>query len=280
VRGTFRQTQLNRNKLIALTAPVGSRIFSRMTYCVAVRVDQGLVFASDSRTNAGVDHISTYGKLHTFFGDGERFFALVTAGNLATSRAVVTRLQRDIEDGAKESLATVKRLTGAADYVGRVSVEQQRKHEKGAKDKQFSTGASFILGGQIKGGPHSILLVYPEGNYIPVSKHSPFLQIGEEKYGKPILDRIISPGLSLEVAGRCALVSMDSTMRSNASVGPPIDLLLYSADSQRPGSQITFGDDDDYLRALRRGWQNSLKSAFENLPTLPLPSGSMRLVDG
>ena len=116
----------------------------------------------------------------------------------------------------------MKRLTGAADYVGRVSVEEQRKHEKAGKNKQFSTGASFILGGQIRGAGHSIFLVYPEGNYIPVSRHSPFLQIGEEKYGKPILDRIVTSDLSLEVAGRCALVSMDSTMRSNASVGPPI----------------------------------------------------------
>jgi len=251
-----------------------------MTYCVAVKVNQGLVFASDSRTNAGVDHISTYGKMHTFCGDGERFFTLVTAGNLATSRAVITRLRRDIEDGAETNLTTVTRLTGAADYIGRVSVAEQQKHEKGSKGKQFSSGASFILGGQIRGSEHSILLIYPEGNYIPVSRHSPYLQIGEEKYGKPILDRIIAPELSLEVAGRCALVSMDSTMRSNASVGPPIDLLLYSADSQRPGSAVIFREDDEYLRSLRRGWQESLTTAFDNLPTLPLPAGAVRLVDG
>ena len=192
-----------------------------MTYCVAVRVNQGLVFASDSRTNAGVDHISTYGKMHTFCGDGERFFTLLTAGNLATSRAVVTRIRRDMEENAEVSLTTVKRLTGAADYIGQVSAEEQRKHDKVTKGKGFSAGASFILGGQIRGSEHSILLIYAEGNYIPVSRHSPFLQIGEEKYGKPILDRIIEPNVSLEVAGRCALVSMDSTMRSNASVGRP-----------------------------------------------------------
>lgn len=250
-----------------------------MTYCVAVKVDQGLVFVSDSRTNAGVDHISTYGKMHTFFGNGERFFTIVTAGNLATSRAVITRLQRDIEEKAEVSLGTVKRLTEAADYIGRVSVEVQRKHERGSKDKAFAAGASFVLGGQIRGNPHSISLVYPQGNHIPVSRHAPFLQIGEEKYGKPILDRIIEPRLSLEVAARCALVSMDSTMRSNASVGPPIDLLLYSADTQRSGSQVTFGEDDDYLRALRRAWQDSLKIAFDDLPTLPLPAGQVRLVD-
>ena len=252
-----------------------------MTYCVAVRVDQGLVFVSDSRTNAGVDHISTYGKMHTFCGDGERFFALLSAGNLATSRAVVGQLERDMEDGAAESLMTVKRLNAAADYVGRVSLDAQRKYEKStAKGKTFDPGASFIFGGQIKGQEHSVFLIYPEGNHIPVSRHSPFLQIGEEKYGKPILDRIIEPGVSLEVAGRCALVSMDSTMRSNATVGPPIDLLLYPAGGQRAGSQVTFGDDDDYLRALRRAWQDSLKSAFEKLPKLPVPAAPVRLVDG
>lgn len=121
-----------------------------MTYCVAVRVDQGLVFVSDSRTNAGVDHISTYGKMHKFLGDGERFFTLLTAGNLATSRAVVNKLRRDIEEGADESLATVARLTEAADYVGRISVEEQRKYERRMKDKKVNTGASFIVGGQLK----------------------------------------------------------------------------------------------------------------------------------
>jgi len=250
-----------------------------MTYCVAVKVDQGLVFVSDSRTNAGVDNISTYSKMHEFFGDGDRFFVLLSAGNLATSRAVVARLRRDVEDVAEQSLGTVSRLTDAAEYVGRVSADEQRKLDRGAKGKQINMSASFILGGQIRGKPHSILLIYPEGNHIPVSRHSPFLQIGEEKYGKPILDRIIEPDLSLEVAARCALVSMDSTMRSNATVGPPIDLLLYSADGMRPGSQICFREDDDYLRSLRRHWQESLKTAFDRLPTLPLPSGSVRLVD-
>ncbi len=250
-----------------------------MTYCVAVRVDQGLVFVSDSRTNAGVDHISTYGKMHTFGGDGDRFFVLLSAGNLATSRAVVTRLQRNLEEGAPKSLGTVGRLNEAAEYVGQISLEEQRKHEKSGKGKPLNTGASFILGGQIRGHKHSIYLIYPEGNHIPVSRHSPFLQIGEDKYGKPILDRIIEPSLNLEVVARCALVSMDSTMRSNASVGPPIDLLLYPADGQRPGSHIIFGEDDDYLRSLRRAWQDNLKSSFEKLPTLPLPAGAVRLVD-
>ncbi|TFH26779.1 MAG: peptidase [Myxococcales bacterium] len=251
-----------------------------MTYCVAVQVDEGLVFVSDSRTNAGVDHISTYSKMHTFGGDGTRFFTILSAGNLATSRAVVTKLQRDMEEGAEVNLNTVGRLTEAADYIGHVSREQQHKHIKSSKGQQYSSGASFILGGQIQGQAPSILMIYPEGNYIPASRHSPFLQIGEDKYGKPILDRIIDQRVSLEVAARCALVSMDSTMRSNASVGPPIDLLLYSANTQRPGNQVTFGEDDEYLRDLRRSWQDSLKNAFNQLPKLPVPTRTVRLVDG
>ena len=138
-----------------------------MTYCVAVRVDQGLVFASDSRTNAGVDHISTYAKMHTFCGDGERFFVLLSAGSLATSRAVVTRLQRDLEEETPKSLKTVRRLTEAAEYIGQISLAEQRKHAKSAKGRELNTGASFVLGGQIRGHAHSIVLIYPEGNSHP-----------------------------------------------------------------------------------------------------------------
>lgn len=267
-------------KRLALTRSEPSRSFSEVTYCVAVRIDEGLVFVSDSRTNAGADHISSYTKMHTFGGDGTRFFTLLSAGNLATTRAVVERLSREMEERADNSLLTVKRLSQAANLVGRISREEQERHLKGVGTDKFNAGASFILGGQIQGRPHSIFLIYPQGNHIPVSRRAPYLQIGEEKYGKPILDRIIEPGLSLEVAGRCAMVSMDSTMRSNATVGPPIDLRLYSAGSQRPGSHVTLDEDDDYLRELRRAWQDSLKTAFHQLPKLPLPSASVRVIDG
>jgi len=250
-----------------------------MTYGVAVRIDEGLVFVSDSRTNAGVDHISTYSKMHAFLGDGSRFFTILTAGNLATSRAVVDRIQREIDDGAETNLSTVRRLSDAADYVGALGKEEQQKHARRARNTNVNFDATFILGGQIQGEAHGIHLIYPAGNHIPVSRHAPYLQVGEEKYGKPILDRIVKPELSLEVAGRCALVSMDSTMRSNATVGPPIDLRLYSAGTQRPGNHVTFGEDDDYLRMLRRAWQESLQEAFADLPKLPVPAGAMRLVD-
>lgn len=250
-----------------------------MTYCVGITIDRGLVYASDSRTNAGVDQISTFSKMNCFVGNGERAFVLLSAGNLATTQAVVTRLTRDLDDGAKESLLTVKHLSAAAEYVGRVSLAQSRKAPRD-RDETVNLEASFILGGQIAGRPPGLFLIYPEGNYIRASVQTPYLQVGELKYGKPILDRIISQDLSLEDAARCALVSMDSTMRSNATVGPPIELLIYEADSLGPGRHVVLEEFDEYLIALRGAWQSSLKKAFNELPKLPARSPSVRLVDG
>ncbi|MDX1557259.1 MAG: 20S proteasome subunit A/B, partial [Xanthomonadales bacterium] len=146
-------------------------------------------------------------------------------------------------------------------------------------EESFSPGASFILGGQIGKQPPQIYLVYPEGNYISAAVQTPYLQVGELKYGKPILDRIIRQDLSLEVAGRCAMVSMDSTMRSNITVGPPIELLIYEADSGRFGERLVFDDNNSYLRALHRAWQEGLEQAFERLPGLPAQRPSVKLVD-
>ncbi len=250
-----------------------------MTYCVAIMVNKGLVLASDSRTNAGPDQISTYSKMHAFVGDGERFFVLLTAGNLATTQAVVTRARRDLEQQAATSLKTVAHMSEAAEYVGHLSVAEQRKHVP-SKDDKFTPDANFILAGQISGRPPAIQHIYPEGNSIRASRRTPFLQIGELKYGKPILDRIIAPELSLEDAARCALVSVDSTMRSNATVGPPIELLVYEADTMLPGQHMVLEEDDAYLRALRSAWQESLKRAFNDLPRLPAQAPRVRLVDG
>ncbi|MFO7857562.1 MAG: peptidase, partial [Ectothiorhodospiraceae bacterium] len=202
-----------------------------MTYCLAAAVNAGLIFASDSRTNAGVDHINSYPKLHTFVWSGDRTFVLLSAGNLATTQAVVTRLQREaMEHGGP--LRSAGYMTEAAEHVGQVSQQVQARHTPEAPSGgRVSLEASFILGGQIGAQPPGLFLIYPQGNFITCSDEQPFLQIGETKYGKPILDRIITPGLSLEDAARCALVSIDSTMRSNLSVGPPIDLALYPRDS-------------------------------------------------
>ena len=249
-----------------------------MTYCVGIIVNQGLVLASDSRTNAGTDQVSTYSKMHAFCGDGERMFTLLSSGNLATSQAVIRRLRQDLESRARTSLKTVRQVSEAAEYIGQLSTAEQQKHARLPGDS-FKPEANFIIAGQIKGQPHQIYMVYPEGNYIRASRGTPYLQIGELKYGKPILDRIIEPELDLETAARCALVSMDSTMRSNVTVGPPVELLIYDSGSCTPGYRYLLEEDDNYLRELRMAWQERLKEAFTNLPRLPKRSAQIRLVD-
>lgn len=262
----------------AYDAPFAHAV-SRMTYCVGITVDAGMVFASDSRTNAGADQISTYRKMHTFLGDGERFFVLLTAGNLATSQAVVSRLRRDLETNASSSLKTMRHMSEAAEHIGHLGAEQVTKHSS-VSNEDFRPEATFIFGGQIKGQPARLFLIYPEGNYIRASNRTPYVQAGELKYGKPILDRIISQELPLETCARCALVSMDSTMRSNATVGPPIEIMSYSMNSQRAGQHWVLEEGDPYLRELSVGWEDSLKRAFGELPSLPAPTkGTVRLVD-
>jgi putative proteasome-type protease len=232
-----------------------------MTYCLAMKVDAGLAFISDSRTNAGVDQISTYSKMHRFGIDGYRQFCLLTAGNLATSQAIVKQLQHDIDQSMPISLMAVATLAEAADYVGQVSLMQQKKAGGGAEFE-----ASVIFGGQIAGSPPDVVLIYPQGNHISTSKTTPFFQIGESKYGKPILDRIITRDSSLHTTVLCGLVSMDSTMRSNVTVGPPIEILIYPADSLTMNEHITLDEDSDYLRELKRAWDDHLKEAFRQLP--------------
>jgi putative proteasome-type protease len=249
-----------------------------MTYCVAVTVNRGLVFASDSRTNAGVDQIATYSKMHTFEGRCDRAICLLTAGNLATTQAVLRQIGRDIEEGAERNIETVPNLAAAAEYVGELSRAEQRKHESSNEDS-FSADATFIVGGQVGSRPPQLYLVYAEGNYISATVRTPYLQIGELKYGKPILDRIVREEVSLDVAARCALVSMDSTMRSNATVGPPVELLIYPAGALHFDGRIVLQDDNPYLRELRQAWQAGLEEAFRRLPGLPLSRPAVQLVD-
>jgi len=250
-----------------------------VTYCVAVSVDRGLVFVSDSRTNAGVDQVSTYSKMQTFCGDGDRMFTLLSAGNLATTQAVVRRVRRDLQSNSGRNLRTVQHLSEAADYVGDISQTEHARHKQ-AITEDFNPGASFILGGQVKGNAPQIYLIYPEGNHIRASARQRYLQIGELKYGKPILDRIIRAELSLEDAARCALVSMDSTIRSNVTVGPPIELQFYETGRFVAGEHLVFDEDNDYLRTLRAAWQEALQQAFEDLPALPgRKVSNLRLID-
>ena len=240
-----------------------------MTYCLAISVNRGLVFVSDSRTNAGADQIGTYSKMHRFWKEGERSFVLLAAGNLATAQGVVSQLENDIHHHANESLMTAESLDHAADYVGRVSAEKQARHRVSRDSGDFVPEASFILGGQIRGERPEIVHIYPEGNFVHASGTMPFLQIGEIKYGKPILDRIIDPELALRSALKCALVSMDSTMRSNANVGPPVECLTYRTDSFGEGRHLVLDEHADYLLTLRRSWAESLRQAFASLPEVP-----------
>ena len=233
-----------------------------MTYCLAINVDDGLVFVSDSRTNAGVDMVSTYSKMYGYGVPGERQLTVMTSGNLATSQGVAARIKKDIRQNASVNLLNQEHMTDIATYLGEISVEEQEK----SKSNHVSMAAHFMLGGQIVGHNPHIFLIYPAGNYISTSADTRFLQIGESKYGKPILDRIVTPKISLETAAMCALVSMDSTMRSNLSVGPPIELTMYQKDSFQPGRYYRFEEDSEYLRQLKKSWDRSLKEAFKKLP--------------
>ncbi|MFU8896620.1 MAG: peptidase [Gammaproteobacteria bacterium] len=250
-----------------------------MTYCVAIAVEQGLVFASDSRTNAGPDQVSVFGKMHVLLEERDRFFVLLSAGNLATTQAVRTRIRHDLEFDRRPNLKTVQSMAETAEYLGEINAEQRRKYVEAGESDAVMT-ATFILGGQIAGRPAGIMMIYPEGNYIRASSQTPFLQIGESKYGKPILDRLVRPEFSLEDTARVALLSMDATMRSNVTVGPPIEVLIF--DERKPGQlrHMVFGPDDDYLRELGRGWQSHVEKAFSVLPPLPpRPAELLRVVD-
>jgi putative proteasome-type protease len=242
-----------------------------MTYCVGISVDSGLVFASDSRTNAGSDQVSSYGKMHTLGIAGERQFVILTAGNLATSQAVVAQLRHEFKDDPECPLAHARYLNEVADYLGEVSRQRQKRYvDKDGPNAGFNPAATFILGGQIAGEPPGLHMIYPEGNHITTSAATPFLQIGEAKYGKPILDRIIERKTSLEDAARCALVSMDSTMKSNVTVGPPVELLLYQRDSLVLDRYRRLDEDDPYLRALRGSWAENIRHAIAALPPFRL----------
>jgi putative proteasome-type protease len=235
-----------------------------MTYCVAISLNDGLVFASDSRTSAGVDNISTYSKMKKFGIDGERQFVILSSGNLATTQGVISHVKRDIKSKSSVNLNNIPHMSDAAEYLGEINREQQEKSTGGGVNFE----ASFIIGGQIAGGKPAVYLIYPQGNYITTSKDTPYMQIGESKYGKPILDRILTPESSLETASLCALVSIDSTMRSNLTVGPPIEVMVYHTDSLILDRHYRFDVDSDYLRQLKRSWDNNLREAFINLPPI------------
>ncbi len=236
-----------------------------MTYCLSINIESGMVFCSDSRTNAGFDNISSYSKMHSYVWPGDRFFVLLSAGNLATTQLVIKRINIDLDKAARPDLLNVSSMHEAADYVASVSSEVQR--QQSLRDGSGSNlEATFILGGQISKGAPETLLIYAQGNYIHESNEHPFLQIGEIKYGKPILDRVIKRDTQLEAAARCALVSMNSTIRSNLSVGSPVDILIYTRDSLDGGRRFTLTEDDPFYKSIAQSWSSGLVQALENLP--------------
>ncbi len=239
-----------------------------MTYCVAIKVTEGLVFAADTRTSAGVDDVRTYNKMHVFEFPGDRVFVVLSAGNLATTQFVLAQAQREIDDDeVKTSLRTVRHMFDAADYLGQLSVRAQKQVL--AQNSQLggvNVETTLILGGQIKGEEPAIYLIYPLGNCISASPETPFLQIGETKYGKPILDRFVRPHVKLEDAARCALVSLDSTMRSNISCGPPVDLALLPRGSLAIDHSLRLDLDTPYYAQLKETWAYQLENAIRSLP--------------
>jgi putative proteasome-type protease len=240
-----------------------------MTYCVAIKVEQGLVFAGDTRTTAGIDDVRTYNKMHVFQPSEDRLFVVLSAGNLATTQAVLNRIKVDIDDKADRNLGNVRYMFDAAEYVGQLSVRAQKQIMAESHYSGISVETTIIIGGQISREEPSIYMVYPLGNCIAASPETPYLQIGETKYGKPILDRFIRPHVSLEDAGRCALVSLDSTMRSNLSVGPPIDIAFLPRDALRIRNKERMDLDTPYFAQLKMTWATQLDQAVRALPKFP-----------
>ncbi len=248
-----------------------------MTYCLALRLDEGLVFLADTRTNAGVDNVGSYRKLHVLRPADDRVFVLESAGSLATTQEVLDRIHRDLRDpGDHESLATVRHLFEAALYVGRLSREVAGTHQAALTASGADGTATFILGGQVAGDDPDILLVYPEGNYIRASDERPFLQIGESKYGKFMLELAVEAHVDLEQATKIAIGSMMSTARANLSVGPPYDLAILHDDGSLALDEFRVPAESPLLTRLRDVWEHHLMRAIAELP--PVAVGDLEAV--
>ncbi|MEO1208004.1 MAG: proteasome-type protease [Cyanobacteria bacterium J06638_20] len=239
-----------------------------MTYCLGILVRQGVLLAADSRTNAGVDYISSYRKLFDFSIPGDRALILCTSGNLSVSQAVIHKLERDITTDAPTSFHTVSTLYDAARYLGDCVRQLQEIDRPWLEKDNIDFQCNFLLGGQIRGEDPQLYLVYSQGNCIRSTPETPFLQIGETKYGKPILDRTLTFESSLDAIAKYALLSIDSTMRSNLSVGPPINLVMYKTDSFELRHRARFYAGDPYLIKMRKHWEIALRQAATSMPDM------------
>ncbi|MBO6539520.1 MAG: proteasome-type protease [Rhizobiaceae bacterium] len=241
-----------------------------MTYCVGLRLDKGLVFMSDTRTNAGVDSIATFRKMHKWVVPGERVLVLLAAGNLASTQAVVSLIDERSKapEDREPSVLRTPSMYQTARLVG-ATIREVVANSTPVGQEADAFSASFILGGQIKGSEPRLFMIYPEGNFIEASDDTPFFQIGETKYGKPILVRAYNAGMSFAEASKLLMVSLDSTLRSNLSVGLPLDLLFYERDSYSIGFEKRIGADDPYYQSIASGWSEALRAAFNELPDFP-----------
>ena len=245
-----------------------------MTYCVGIKLNAGLVFLSDSRTNAGVDHISTFRKMIVYEQPGDRVMVLLSAGNLSISQSVreilqIEELRETREDGTQGDPITIwnaKSMFDAARVLGSAVRHVYDRDAEALKHAGLDFNVSFIFGGQVKGEGMRLFLVYAAGNFIEATTETPYFQVGESKYGKPVLDRVLTPETPLDEAAKCALVSMDSTMKSNLSVGPPLDVTLIARDALRLTRQIRLDYDTPYYAELKKAWGESLERVFRDLP--------------
>jgi putative proteasome-type protease len=240
-----------------------------MTYCVGIKLDAGLVFLSDSRTNAGLDHISTFRKMIVYERADDRFMVLLTAGNLSISQSVREILQveqlKDSEGGDPITIWNARSMFDACRVLGQAVRRVYDRDAEALKHAGVEFNISLIFGGQIKGEGMRLFSVYSAGNFIEATSETPYFQVGESKYGKPVLDRVITPDTPLDEAAKCALVSMDSTMKSNLSVGPPLDLVVYEANKYRTDKLVSIDMSNPYYRMLHSSWGQKLREVFDSL---------------
>lgn len=239
-----------------------------MTYCVGMSLNKGLVFMSDTRTNAGVDNVSVFKKMVTWENPGERVITLMTAGNLATTQATISLLEERTKapEDREPSIMEAPSMFQIARIAGRVLREVIQTNSRSGEEASSSFNATMILGGQIKGSAPRLFLIYPEGNFIEAGGDTPFFQIGEAKYGKPILVRAYDPDMSFEDAVKLLMVSFDSTVKANLSVGLPFDVQVYETDTLKSGTSQRIEADDEYFASISSGWGEALKDAFNSLP--------------
>jgi len=239
-----------------------------MTYCVGMQLRRGLVFMSDTRTNAGVDNISTFRKMHSWEAPGERSIVLLTAGNLGTTQAVVSHIEERMKAPEDRSLSILDApsMFQIARIFANTLKEVIGEHGPEAQRPDGAFNATLVLGGRIKGNPPRLFMIYPEGNFIEASDDTPFFQIGETKYGRPILVRAYDPEMSFEAAVKLLLVSFDSTIKANLSVGPPIDVKFISQVESEPDVHFRIAAADPYFREISLGWGDALKEALDRLP--------------